>query len=491
MFEIINKEGLLLDMNYQGLKLIEADSLESVLNANVYDLVVDEHKDKFKEFNQKICSGLKGTLIFEIIGLKGTRRHMETYAAPFKLVNGEVAHIAITNDISEKIKDQKEYMKQKEIALHQSKLAAIGELAAGVGHEINNPLAIVKGYVETVEKKSEENNLSPEELIKYTKKINLAVSRISKIVDGLRTFSRADSDLSSVFYPVEAVEESIGMVKEIYEKEGINLELYFHDKNMSVFGNRGRFQQILVNLISNAKDSIINKKNKKIKVSIIKDSESMLMKVEDNGNGIPYEIQNKIFDPFFTTKEVNKGTGIGLALVNSFLKEMNGNIYFETKENEGTTFFVSIPLTETKKKEENKDKKTKLGNYEGNVLIVDDEPDLREILSGILINQGCNVTEASNGLEAYEKIKKNPDYFNLIITDIQMPKMTGIELVKKITETENNNSFKIALISGGVDFDISDKNEYVVKHTAGFVNKPFNIEELKTILEKTLKKIVF
>jgi signal transduction histidine kinase/CheY-like chemotaxis protein len=120
--KVLNSKGELLYMNNQGIDLIEADNEESVLGGDVYSLVEESHRDKFIQFNEKVCSGIKGTLTFEIIGLKGGRRWMETYASPFLLESGETAHIAITNDISEKIE------REKEIELQSKLIHAMGEI---------------------------------------------------------------------------------------------------------------------------------------------------------------------------------------------------------------------------------------------------------------------------------------------------------------------------------------------------------------------------
>lgn len=118
-------------MNSKGLALIEAEDMESVRGANVYDIVEESHRERFREFNEKICSGQKGTLVFEIVGLQGARRWMETHAAPYYLANGEVAHIAITNDIADKVVAEKELLQQRQALASSARLASIGQFVGG------------------------------------------------------------------------------------------------------------------------------------------------------------------------------------------------------------------------------------------------------------------------------------------------------------------------------------------------------------------------
>ena len=143
--KIVDKEGKLLAMNPQGIQLIEAADEESVVGADVYSLVQEDHRESFIKLNKNVCSGENGHLIFEIIGLEGTRRWMETYAAPYVLTNGEYAQIAITNDITEKVEREKEIELQRQALIGSTRLASLGEMAGGIAHEINNPLGIIMG----------------------------------------------------------------------------------------------------------------------------------------------------------------------------------------------------------------------------------------------------------------------------------------------------------------------------------------------------------
>ena len=195
-------------------------------------------------------------------------------------------------------------------------------------------------------------------------------------------------------------------------------------------GDQGKLQQILMNLITNAKDAVENRKEKKITINISNDEEKINIQVRDNGSGIPEPIQKDIFNPFFTTKEINKGTGIGLSLVANFIKELNGTIQFDSSE-AGTTFFLNFPIYQKTSSEEAIEEnidKIILEKKIKRILIVEDEQEIREILEEILQDLGFETVSVKNGLEDMKSSRKT-DQFDLVVSDIKMPKMTGYELI--------------------------------------------------------------
>ncbi len=233
---------------------------------------------------------------------------------------------------------------QKSLAMHNSRLAMIGQLAAGVGHEINNPLQIIMGHLSLARSYVNKDNFSKEDLQLRFEKIDSALNRISNIVKGLRTFARSDDSQISSFNMCELVKETYDLVFDIYRKEEVYLTYDCPKRNELISGNRGRIQQVIMNLLANAKDATEGLSERKIQLSIVPDGEFIKLRVSDNGKGIPEELREKIFDPFFTTKDVNKGTGIGLSLVSTIIREHGGKLDFESTPNVGTHFYVSLPF---------------------------------------------------------------------------------------------------------------------------------------------------
>jgi signal transduction histidine kinase/CheY-like chemotaxis protein len=489
--KIISRTGELISMNPRGLELIEADSFKDVSMANVYDIVAPEYREAFIRFNEDVCRGKRESLIFEIIGLKGTRRWMESYAAPYKLESGEYGHIAITNDITAKVKEQLKFEKQRSVSAHQTKLVSLGELSAGVGHEINNPLTIIKGYLYSVKEKMKQfDEYQSTTIDSDLEKIELASDRIGKIVTGLRNFSRSDVNEYSQFEIGLAISESIDLIEEIYSKVGVNIDFCNEmDESLEVVLNRGKLQQVVLNLLSNAKDALENRRLKQIKVELRKSKDKIELSVSDTGFGISKAILEKIYDPFFTTKDVNKGTGIGLSLVHSFVTEMGGQIEVKSIEGKGSDFTLFLPINSHLLQHQVLDKQSIEDQWrvnemklEGAVLIVDDEPDIRSILREILEKHVPCIFEASNVEEALKLYVKEQKKIKFVFTDIQMPSSDGVELLKKIRLLDNEKKTSIFGFTGGVNIDFTS----IDHHFDDYFYKPFNKKVILELVEKSI-----
>lgn len=486
---IINKNGDLIYMNNQGLDLIEAESLDSVMYASVYDLLAPEYKKSFVEFNEKICSGKNGRLIFEIIALEGTRRWMETFAAPYKLVNGEIGHIAITNDITERIFQEKEHEHQKRLTFHSAKLASLGQLAAGVGHEINNPLAIVKGHATILKKVIEGEEVERGKALRSLSKIDNAVDRVTKIVKGLKTFSRSDVGEFEKINISEMIQDSVDLVREIYINDDIKFKINI-DKDYFVNGDKGRLQQVIINLFSNAKDAM-GESGGVIELSIFSDADKIIIRVKDSGEGIPKEIRDKIFDPFFTSKSVNEGTGIGLSLSHEIICEHEGNIFLKNTSKQGTTFQIELACADYKcnvhdiTNEKNDEGKEIDKNQYLKIIIADDEEGIRDILEDLVSGFGHQVKTFEDGLAALEYYKENHEDIDVLITDLHMPRMTGPELLREVRGIKSSLTSCLVL-SGGTSPSVGGDN---IDHLVdGHIMKPFDDDIIEGELLKYLKK---
>ena len=305
-----------------------------------------DHDRAIQEFEQALQSSNEFSSLFRVITKTGELRFIKAKAVierdPQNL--GRILKVSGYNtNVTKEVALEEELKRQQSLANHQAKLASIGELAAGVGHEINNPLTIIKGLLEMLLKQHSKGTLSGEKLQKNLNKSLFAVERIAKIVKGLRSFSRKDSVDHELFDLAAASLESVDLLQEIFAAEGI--ELYTTDffqagESISVMGNRGQYQQVLMNLFSNARDALRESATKRIYLRRSYQQGRLRMEFEDTGCGIPEEIRNKVFDPFFTTKEVNQGTGIGLAMVHRFVTDMNGEIEMDSEPGRGTRFVL-------------------------------------------------------------------------------------------------------------------------------------------------------
>ena len=489
-FAFCDINGNILDINkkYEEITGYTAAELKELsrweLTPSIYE------NDEYKQLESLRTSGRYGPYRKEYKNKKGELVPVELNGFIVKDFHGKEGIWSIVEDVTQKVAQEKELLNQKQFAAHHAKLASIGELAAGVGHEINNPLSIVKGYLSVLEKKMEKGNVKLSEVQAYIGKIDVATNRIARIVQGLRTFSRSDSSEVSHFSPIEAVEESFNMLNEIYEKDGIHLKFNNTlNEQYLIHGNRGKFQQIIMNLVSNAKDATQDKDLRVINITIGNEVDKLIIDVDDNGCGFPDSLKEKIFDPFFTTKEVNKGTGIGLSLVHSFIKEMNGSIRVESREHVGSKFTLELPAllatqlqtpTQTPEPSETHVRT----RYKTSVILADDDEGIRELLTDLLEGMGMRVTAVENGMDALDLYVKQPDHFDLIISDMKMPKLDGPSLLKKLRENEQIKQPKFIFITGGININFEDKDNELNKLIDGYLLKPFTESNIHEMLER-------
>lgn len=346
--KLVNSAGKLCDMNRVGLDIIDSEDLETVFMADVYDLVHPDHRQAFIDFNHFICNGGEGSLIFKIITLKGVTKTLETFAVPHTLENGEVGHLDITNDISERVHREKE-LYQKNLELEEAKrLSVVGEFTAGIAHEINNPLAVISAKAQLLElelNKVEIPDSSINERIRNSIDIiNETVEHASDLIKNLKTFS-GKVDLENM--DLVALSKPLDMVFKIINKrcvnEGISLNMQA-DSKLKVYCNSAGLAQALLNLIINSIDAIENKKNKWIKIATEVSQGTIKILITDSGSGIPPEIAQNMTQPFFSTKPLGKGTGLGLGISLKLIQKMNGNLYYNRKAVH-TQFVIELSST--------------------------------------------------------------------------------------------------------------------------------------------------
>jgi two-component system, NtrC family, sensor kinase len=319
---------------------------KNLLNTNLTSIIHHEDLQKFEDiFENSLTLSRNNSIEYRIISEDGKTKWI---SHSWSIIIDEKMPKLIVSIIRD-ITNQKELQKQKDEMQKQifqtSKLASIGELAAGVAHEINNPLTILNGYTEIIEDYLKEHRIY-EPLEKTFSMINNSSERISEIVNGLKTFARADSNSLEEIDIMQVIESSVTLVHNIYEKKGIKIEINSNAADSTVSGSRGKFQQVLMNMFSNSKDAMKTQKEPKIVVTTSNpDSKTIIVEISDNGCGIPESILDKIFDPFFTTKDIGVGTGLGLGISHDIIDQMGGYIKVSSAVNIGTSFYIYLPLS--------------------------------------------------------------------------------------------------------------------------------------------------
>jgi two-component system, cell cycle sensor histidine kinase and response regulator CckA len=356
--------------------------------------------------------------------------------------------------------------KRLETELRQSqKLEALGSFAGGITHDFNNLLSIITGYGSLLAK--ELPSKTPES--NATREILSASNRGTVLVRQLLAFSRKEP----LHIETVDVRDSVSRFAEILPRivgEHIEVTVKCQTDTGSVRIGAGQLEQVLINLAANARDAMKDGGALTVSTSrIAVDAEKAQvyrvdagifsrLEVADTGTGIPPEIKARIFEPFFTTKGVGVGTGLGLSTVYGIAVQNGGFITCESTVGVGTKFSLYLPLDSTASSVAEAPRTVSRGAVTGSetVLLVEDEPALRALTKYILSTHGYNVLESSNGLEALQLIQSTDGVIDLVLTDIVMPGMGGIELARKLSEIRPNTI--IVFMSGYSDVPLDSAN---------------------------------
>ncbi|MES2802455.1 MAG: DAHL domain-containing protein [Bdellovibrionota bacterium] len=230
---------------------------------------------------------------------------------------------------------------QERLAL-TAKMSALGEMAGGVAHEINTPLAVIQMRTEQVLENLEEEELDKELLANALRAIDDTVKRIAKIINGLRSFARdGRKDPISLYSISKIVDETFSLCRERFNNHGVQLE-YIHKQDIEIPCRSVEISQVLLNLLNNSYDAIQSFSDKWIRVELIEQPDTVLLSVRDCGQGIPQEIRDKMMQPFFTTKEIGKGTGLGLSISRGIIESHGGSIQINSKS-ANTEIIITLP----------------------------------------------------------------------------------------------------------------------------------------------------
>jgi len=262
--------------------------------------------------------------------------------------NGETkAFMSVVRDISER----KLFEKQLR---HTERMTGIGEMATGMAHEINQPLNTISLSIDNILFSLRNNNLTKEYLTAKLNKVFDNITRIKKIIDHVRTFSRDQDDFVQTYFNInESIKNSISMISEQYAHKEIELSFHHEDDLPEIKGNAYRFEQVILNLLVNAKDAIEEKRKKnstrlkkRVDVSTTLKNNHVVIEVKDSGIGISSESIDKVLLPFYTTKAPGQGTGLGLSISYGIIKELGGEIDIKSIPKTGTSIFIKIPVTQ-------------------------------------------------------------------------------------------------------------------------------------------------
>jgi PAS domain S-box-containing protein len=363
-----------------------------------------------------------------------------------------------------------------------SRLASVGEMAAGIAHEINNPLTGVIGFSDMLMERE-----LPQDMREQVEIIADGSRRVADIVKRLLTFARQNKPVRAMVNINDLIANTLNMRSYVLKTNNINVITEYDETLPLITIDPGQIQQVFLNLIVNAEYSM--KKTGKpgeLRIKTKKLNDKITISFRDNGLGISEENMKRLFQPFFTTKPVGEGTGLGLSLSRSIIIEHSGTISVESELNEGATFQIELPITESYPEDESIESapllKTKENIKKIYVLIVDDEVTVRHFIKSILDNSDYVVDTTGDPYEALQKITIN-DY-DVVILDIRMPGMSGQELFERIVY-KKPCLMKNTIITTGDSASIEVK-EFLHKYKLQVITKPFDKSELESKIRELL-----
>ncbi|MBN1905315.1 MAG: DUF3365 domain-containing protein [Deltaproteobacteria bacterium] len=406
-------------------------------------------------------------------------------ASPVYNEKGEITGgIAISIDLTEK--------KKLEAQLQQTqKMEGIGILAGGIAHDFNNILAPIILHSQIAM-----DDIAQDSPLQVSmKEIYRAAIRARDLVRQILTFARKGQDSRIVLRASLAVKEAMKFLRSTIPAT-IEIRLDIKTEHDTILANPTQINQIVMNLCANASYDM-KEKGGIITVTLDNGDEKdgdrsgcdlptgqyLRLSVMDTGPGITPEIINRIFEPYFTTKGPGEGTGLGLAIIHGIVKSHEGGIAVETSPGVGTTFFIYLPLVDGNAVIE-EDKKTEIKKGRERVLFVDDEDAAITAMKKILIRLGYTATTSNSSRDALKIFKDNPAGFDLLITDMTMPAMTGLQLVREVRSIRPD--MPVILCTGYSDQIDDEKAEMAGVNE--FLIKPLSMYDIAGAIRRVLEK---
>lgn len=401
---------------------------------------------------------------------------------------GKERILSLTDITERKLAETENKNLHKELAQSQ-KMEAMGCLAGGIAHDFNNILGAIIGFTELAKMDKVDN----EKKESHLNRVLVAADRAKDLVHQILTFSRQTKQEIKPLKVEPIIKEVLQLIRASLPST-IEIQSEINSDSL-IMGAKTQIHQVVLNLCTNAGHAMkedggtlyVGLANERLgpnftaNIPDLSTGDYVKIDVKDTGHGISPELIERLFEPFFTTKGPGEGTGMGLAVVHGIVKRMKGEIVVESSLGKGSTFSVYLPVVQDME-EEDEPKEDALAKGCGHILFVDDEPALVDIGELLLKELGYNVTTRTCGIEALEAFKSNPDKFDLVLTDMTMPQMTGEKLAREIISIRKDIPI---VISTGFSSAMTEKKALGLG-VKGLLMKPFVLSELARMIQKVL-----
>jgi two-component system cell cycle sensor histidine kinase/response regulator CckA len=480
---IANTEGIVEYVN-PSFEKVSGFTNDEIVGTHVNRFRSDVHDEQFFEAvgeTLKLDRVWRGHLTLQ--RNDGTRRQLQSSITPIADADGNtIDYVSINHDITHEVELQQQLVQAQ-------KMEAVGRLAGGIAHDFNNILTVIKGYVALIAGAIDKED----KVSRFVNELDKAGDSAVMLTQQLLAFSRKDALQATVANPNTTINDMSKMLRRLIAAN-VELNLVLDDDLGCVQVDCGQLGQAIMNLVVNASDAMPDGGKVDIRtlttslgtgeIAKLKAGSYVRIDVCDTGFGMDEATLQRIFEPFFTTKQVGKGTGLGLAMVYSFVHQMGGDIEAHSTPKKGTRFSIYLPTVD---EIEVVAKKRPLANITGGhetILVVEDDPQILDLTSGVLESRGYTVLRACNGKEALDTFDK-ACRIDMMLTDIVMPHLNGFKLADQISKRQPE--LPILFMSGRIDDD-SCRDRDISTLADSLLQKPFAPSKLLQRVRTTLDR---
>ncbi len=476
------ESGVILDANERSGHLL-GRSLRQIVGLRGEQIVIEGDREQYREV---LAGTLKGAAVAgKQLHLSHSDGHSITVEVNTSLTEFEGKRIVqgIFRDITDRQRLEEEVRQAQ-------KMEVVGRLAGGIAHDFNNLLMVILMQVTKIQ-----NSPKRAQLLQHAETVRMAAEKAASLTKQLLAFGRKQVLVLQVL----DLNGLLGEVKEMLSTlpaQHVQLMVTPSPQPLPVEVDPGKIEQVIMNLALNACDAmpsggILRIKTSQVSMigfkSRVKNSSTAahaLLEITDTGCGMDDETKAHIFEPFFTTKPVGKGTGLGLPTVYGIVKQSGGTIDVDSVPGEGTTFRVYLPIVEKPVgSRKTPDLRSSQAKGSGTVLLAEDQPSIRGALREFLEFKGYSVLEAQNGDEALDLAQHHSGSIDVLVTDVIMPQIRGLELAKRVTELHPDIC---VIFMSGYSEDVLLENRLLSQQNVTLIQKPFDPEDLAHKIKESL-----
>jgi DNA-binding response OmpR family regulator len=375
-----------------------------------------------------------------------------------------------------------------------SKLAALGELVAGVAHELNNPLAIILGNAELLPPMQDEEDR------RAVRQIIDAAQRGRRVIQSLITFARHGKVEAEWHDPRDLIARVLDLKRNTFETGHIKLEVRYSPDLPMLWGDGPQLQQVLLSLLLNAEQALAGREYSNVVIQVsaaaapieppgllpelrpaagaAHGERQVVIDIADDGPGIAPSVHDRLFDPYVTTRPLGQGAGMGLAIAYAIVQQHGGTLEVATAANQGTTFRIALPTGRGETTGTAPNPMAAQGAAGGRVLVIDDEPAIVDLVTRLLARHGYAVVGMGNARGALDQLRR--EHWDTVLCDIRMPDMDGLSFHRHLQEAQLETPPRLVIMTG--DTSNARTEDFLQRYNLPVLRKPFTRQELLDVL---------